>query len=54
VSHKNDGAIDSMVCESFIEETNIVPTAVTDDCGAGQDTCLNGGEQCLGGAISDR
>jgi hypothetical protein len=35
VGHKNDGAIDSMVCESFIDETNIVPTAVTDDCGAG-------------------
>ena len=32
---KNDGAINGMVCESFIEETNIVPTAVTDDCGAG-------------------
>jgi hypothetical protein len=35
VHHKNDEAIDSMAYESFIEETIIVPTAVTDDCGAG-------------------
>jgi hypothetical protein len=32
---QNDGAIDSMVCEFFIEETNVVPIATTDDCGAG-------------------
>jgi hypothetical protein len=32
---QNDGVIGSMVCESFIEETNVVPIAATDDCGAG-------------------
>ena len=32
-------------CESIIAETNIVPPAVTDDCSAGYDTCLNDGEQ---------
>jgi hypothetical protein len=35
VCHKNDGAIDSVMCESFIEETNVAPTAVPDDCGDG-------------------
>jgi hypothetical protein len=35
VRHKNDVAIDRVVCESFNEETNVVPTAFTDDCGAG-------------------
>ena len=30
VRHKNAGAINSMVCESFIEK-NIVLTAVTDE-----------------------
>ena len=28
--------------------------AVTDNCGAGWDTCLNDDEQCLSGEISDR
>jgi hypothetical protein len=31
----NNGAIDSMVCEFFIEVTKVVPTAATDNCGAG-------------------
>jgi len=44
VCHKNDGAIDRVVCESFVEETNIVPPAVTEYCGARLDTCLNDGE----------
>jgi hypothetical protein len=35
VHHKNYGVIDSVVHESFVEETNVVPTAVTGDCGAG-------------------
>jgi len=47
VHHKPDRAIDGVVCESFIEKTNSVPTAVNGDCGAGYDTCLNDGEQCL-------
>ena len=34
VHHKNDGAINGVVYESFIVEMNVVPTAVTDDCGA--------------------
>jgi hypothetical protein len=33
--HKTEGEINNVVFESFIEETNTVPTAVTDDCGAG-------------------
>jgi len=44
VRHKNDGAIDRVVCESFIEETNVVPPAVTDNCGTRLDTHLNDGE----------
>jgi len=43
VHHKNDGAIDRGVCESFIEEMNI-PPAVTDNCGTMLDTHLNDGE----------
>jgi len=49
---KNDGVINSMVCESLIEEMNVVPITVTDDCSAGKDTCCNDGEQCLSGVIS--
>ena len=41
-------------CESIIAETNTVPPEVTDDCGPRQHTCLNDGEQCLSGAISNR
>ena len=33
--HKTDGAIGQVVCESMIVETNVVPSAVTDDCGVG-------------------
>ena len=33
--HKIDRAIDSVVCDSFIVEMNVVPTAVTDDCSDG-------------------
>jgi len=43
VRHKIVGAIDRVVCESFIEETN-VPTTVTDNCGTTLDTSLNDGE----------
>jgi hypothetical protein len=32
---RTDRAINGMVRECFIEETNVVPTAVTDDGGAG-------------------
>jgi len=35
VRQKNVGVIDGMLCESFIEGMNAVPTAVTDDFGAG-------------------
>jgi len=47
VRQKNVGVINGVVCESFIEETNVVPTAVNDDCGAGKNTCLNDGQLCL-------
>jgi hypothetical protein len=35
VHHKNDGATDRVVCEPFIQEKKFVPTALTNDCGAG-------------------
>jgi hypothetical protein len=35
VPKNTEGAIDGMVCESFIEEKNVLPTAVTEDCHAG-------------------
>ena len=33
--HETEGVIERVVCESIIVETNVVPSAVTDDCGAG-------------------
>jgi len=42
------------VCQSIIADTNAVPPAVTDTCGAVKDTWLNDGEQCLSEAISNR
>ena len=41
--HETDGVIERVVCESNIVETNDVPSARTDDSGAGLDTCLNDG-----------
>ena len=40
---RTDGEIEQVVCESITVETNIVPSAVTDDCGAGWDTRIHDG-----------
>jgi len=33
--HENDAVLSGVVCESFIDETNVRPPAVTDNWGAG-------------------
>jgi len=44
VHHKTDKEIDSLACESFTAETEVVLPAFTDDCGYGYNTRLNDGK----------